>query len=451
MPKNWKTYKLGTVSELITKGTTPSTYGYKFTIEGINYIKSDSTSYDGHLDSSVFVKVSKEAHEKLKRSQLQEDDILFSIAGAYLGKSGMVKKRHLPANTNQANAIIRVDKSKVLPKFINLLLRNPSLVNYVNASSGQSAQPNLNLTDLGNLEFKIPNLKEQKQIASILSAIDNKIENNLAINKTLEDMAMALYKRWFVDFDFPVTKESHPELVSGSQTIGYKSAGGAFIDSELGLIPKGWEVKRLDEVATVNSKSIKKGKAPKVINYIDIASVKEGYIEEIKTMNLKDAPSRARRIINDGDIVWSTVRPNRKSRFLSLGNDENTIASTGFAVITPVLINFSFLYLFSCTEDFVDYLVSRATGSSYPAVTGKVFEECEILVPAKDILEKFNRIVEPLFLQSSLNSIENKSLTKLRDTLLPKLISGEVRLKAFQNQIETVIARKERQKQSHKV
>jgi type I restriction enzyme S subunit len=423
MPNNWKTYKLIEVSELITKGTTPSTYGYKFIEEGVNYIKSDSTSYDGNLDSSVFVNISEEAHEKLKRSQLKEDDILFSIAGAYLGKSGMVKKEHLPANTNQANAIIRIDKEIVLPKFINLLLRNPTLVHYVNASSGQSAQPNLNLTDLGNLELNIPDLKEQKAIANILSAIDDKIENNLATNKTLEEMAMAIYKHWFVDFG--------------------PFQDGEFVNSELGLIPKGWEVKKIKEVAKVNSKSIKKGDEPEVIDYIDIASVKEGWVEEIKKMKYKDAPSRAKRIISDGDIVWSTVRPNRKSRFLALGFNENTIVSTGFAVISPAAIPFTYMYLYSCTEDFVDYLISRATGSSYPAVTGKVFEENEILVPNKIALDSFNDIVEPMYLQSSSNTIENQTLTKLRDTLLPKLISGEVRLKEFKEEVETIIARHE--------
>ena len=227
MPNNWKTYKLSDLTELITKGTTPSTYGFSFTDDGVNFIKSESTNYDGRLDDSTFVKISEEAHEKLKRSQLMEDDILFSMAGAYLGKTGMVFANHLPANTNQANGIIRVKKDKAIPKFVSLALRNPSLINYVNASGGQSAQPNINLTDIGNLEIKLPPLQEQKSIAAILSAIDDKIENNLAINKTLEEMAMALYKHWFVDFG--------------------PFQDGEFVESELGRIPKGWEVKRLSE------------------------------------------------------------------------------------------------------------------------------------------------------------------------------------------------------------
>lgn len=391
MPKNWKTYKLGDVATLQRGFDLPS----RKRKHGTYPVIAASGFSTWHNDYKV------------------------KGPGVTTGRSGTLgqvfyeENDFWPLNTS----LWVKDFNHNDPKFIYYFLQT---LNFQEYNTGTSV-PTLNRNDVHNLDVQIPKLPEQKAIASILSAIDDKIENNLAINKTLEDMAMALYKHWFVDFG--------------------PFQDGEFIDSELGPIPKGWEVRRLDEVARVNANSIKKGKAPSVINYIDIASVKKGFIEEIKTMDFVDAPSRARRIISDGDIVWSTVRPNRESRFLSLGNKQNTIVSTGFAVITPISVNYSFLYLSSCTEDFVDYLVSRATGSSYPAVTGKIFESSKLSIPSKEILEAFNKIVEPMFIKSSLNSIENRSLTKLRDSLLPKLISGELRLKEFQNQIETVITR----------
>lgn|SRR3989338_5307794 len=224
MPQNWKTYKLSEIASLITKGTTPSTFGFDFEESGVTYIRAQSLNYDGKIDEDVFSYISEEAHEKLKRSQLQEGDILFSMAGAYLGMTGMVKASHCPANTNQAVGIIRIDNNKIERKFVEYLLRNPSTISYVNSQSGQSAQPNINLAEIGNLSFRFPELAEQKAIASILSALDDKIELNLQQNKTLEEMAMALYKHWFVDFG------------------PFKE--GEFVESELGLIPKGWEVKR---------------------------------------------------------------------------------------------------------------------------------------------------------------------------------------------------------------
>jgi type I restriction enzyme, S subunit len=222
MSQNWKTYKLSELTSVITKGTTPSTHGYEFEASGVNFIKAESLNYDGRVDESAFAHISEEANEKLKRSQLKEKDILFSMAGAYLGKVGMVKANHCPANTNQAVGIIRIDNENVDHKFVEYSLRNPSTVNYVNSQSGQSAQPNINLAEIGALSFSFPPLSEQISIARILSALDDKIELNLAMNRTLEDMAMALYKHWFVDFG----PFQHQE----------------FIDSELGRIPKGWEV-----------------------------------------------------------------------------------------------------------------------------------------------------------------------------------------------------------------
>jgi len=406
MPNNWKTYKLLEVSELITKGTTPSTYGYKFIDEGINYIKSDSTNYDGNLDSSVFVSISEEAHAKLKRSQLQEYDILFSIAGAYLGKSGMVKKEHIPANTNQANAIIRVHREKVLPKFINLLLRNPRLVHYINASSGQSAQPNLNLTDLGNLELEIPTLKEQKAIANILSAIDDKIENNLAINKTLEDMAMALYKNWFVDFG--------------------PFQDGEFIDSELGLIPKGWEVKRLDEISSMSAGGDKpKNFSKERADGLEIPIYSNGISNE----GLYGFTDNARifeesvTVSARGTIGYVCLRMQPYLpivRLISLVPKKEYVSS-------------KFLFLCLQNENI------QGNGTTQQQLTVPDFKETKIITPNIDIIKDFNGIMDIAYNNIVSNKEENQSLTKLRDTLLSKLISGEVRLKEFREKVEQVL------------
>lgn len=428
MPKNWKTYKLSEVSELITKGTTPSTYGYKFIDKGINYIKSDSTSYDGNLDSSVFVSISEEAHEKLKRSQLQEDDILFSIAGAYLGKSGMVKKEHIPANTNQANAIIRVDKEKVLPKFINLLLRNPKLVHYINASSGQSAQPNLNLTDLGNLELNIPNLKEQTQIANILSVIDDKIENNLATNKTLEDMAMALYKHWFVDFG--------------------PFQHGEFIDSELGLIPEGWEVKRLEELSEIGSSKriFRKEYVDEGVPFFrgkEVIQLSKGqnistelFITEERFQEIKikfGAPVKGDILISSvGTIGVSWLVDDTSEFYFKDGN-------LTWLKKYKTFIKGEFLHLWLNSNVGQEQIKGETIGSTQQALTISALRSLKLVIPSKAIYKKIESDIINSYNQTQLNLSEIETLTKLRDSLLPKLISGEVRLKEFREEVENLV------------
>jgi type I restriction enzyme, S subunit len=135
----WRSVHLGEVTELVTKGTTPPTIGKGFTNQGINYIKSDSVVYEGRINKKLFLFISPEMHIKLKRSHLKENDILFSMAGAFLGKSGLVTVDMLPANTNQALAIIRLKKEIAVPRFVQYFLRQRSTVEFVNNMSGQSA------------------------------------------------------------------------------------------------------------------------------------------------------------------------------------------------------------------------------------------------------------------------------------------------------------------------
>ena len=406
MPNNWKTYKLSAITELITKGTTPSTYGYGFIDKGINFIKSESTNYDGRLDETAFVKVSEEAHNKLKRSQLEEDDILFSMAGAYLGKTGIVNKSHLPANTNQANGIIRVSKNKALPKFVSYLLRNPSLVSYVNASAGQSAQPNINLADIGKLEFKLPPLQEQQAIASILSTIDDKIENNLAINKTLEEMAMALYKHWFVDFG--------------------PFQDGEFVESELGMIPKGWEVLRLQDISNL----IAGGDKPK--NYSNHKTEECGipiYSNGISNEGLFGFTDLAR--INEESI---TVSARGTIGFVCLRIQPYLPIVRLIAVVPDKkFISCKYLFLWLLNQNI------SGNGTTQQQLTVPDFKGTKVLIPQFELINVFTDIVNPYYENISDNKIENQTLTQLRDTLLPKLISGEVRLKEFQDQLATIL------------
>jgi len=415
MPNDWKTYKLSDLTDLITKGTTPSTYGYGFTEDGVNFIKSESTNYDGRLDENSFVKISEEAHAKLKRSQLKQNDILFSMAGAYLGKTGIVQKQHLPANTNQANGIIRVNESKANSKFVSFSLRNPILVNYVNASGGQSAQPNINLTDIGNLEFKFPPLKEQQSISQILSTIDDKIQNNLDINKTLEEMAMALYKHWFVDFG--------------------PFQDGEFVESELGLIPEGWEVKKLKDICNITIGRTPPRKEPKWFSFS----------EGVKWISIKD-------IGNSGIYISATseclseeavkkfnvpiIQPNTVilSFKLTVGrvaiSTERMISNEAIAhlnrkdEIIPVEFLYSYLKLF-------DYNTLGSTSSIATAVNSQTIKAMKIIVPKHDVLEDYRIKIFSLFQEIKNNQNENQTLTQLRNTLLPKLISGEIRLKEF--------------------
>ena len=171
----WEEVKLGDLSTKITKGTTPSTNGFSFQQQGINFVKVESISSTGAFDKSKFAYIDNDCHESFKRSQLEKEDILFSIAGA-LGRTALVEETILPANTNQALAIVRLDRARSVHRYIIYYLNSPRIASLIKGLTAKAAQPNLSLKDVNGLTILLPSLKEQEKIASVLSNADKEIE-----------------------------------------------------------------------------------------------------------------------------------------------------------------------------------------------------------------------------------------------------------------------------------
>ena len=269
-----------------------------------------------------------------------------------------------------------------------------------------AAQDNLSQKKLLSLKFPIPTtVIEQKAIADILSAYDDLIENNRRRIQLLEQSARLLYKEWFVYLRFP--GHEHVGIVDG--------------------VPEGWEIKQLREVADVNQKSLKKTFQGE-IQYVDIASVTPGDINESTNYQFQDAPSRARRIVQHGDIIWSCVRPNRRSYAIVWCPPDDLIVSTGFAVVTPKKLPTSFLYQTLTTSDFVGYLSNNARGAAYPAVKASDFKEAEILIPKINLVNAFDETAKHSINQMHILKQQNQKLQQARDLLLPRLMNGEIPL-----------------------
>ena len=272
------------------------------------------------------------------------------------------------------------------------------------------AQPKLGIYKVNEIEIPFPPLPVQRRIAGILSAYDELIENNQRRIRILEDVARSLYREWFVRFRYP----------------GHESV--QLVDSPLGQIPQGWEVKKISDIAVVNRAQINAKNAPDELHYIDIASVSPGQIVYVTTYAFADAPGRARRVVQHGDVLWSCVRPNRRSHAPVLHPETNTIASTGFAVLTAKAVPFTFLYFATTTDDFVGYLTNNASGAAYPAVTATTFEKADLLIPSAPLLKKFGDVTIPLSEQIHTLQRQTANLRRTRDLLLPRLLSGQVTL-----------------------
>ena len=403
---SWPVVKIDEISELVTKGTTPTTYGMPFTDEGINFIKAEALNGDTSLNRSGFTYVSEDTHNKLSRSILQVNDVLLTIAGANVGACGFVTENDIPANTNQAVSLIRINSEKANPRFIYYYFKRPQMKALCLNIGGQSAQPNVNLSNVKNFDVPLPAIGVQNKIVEVLVTYDDLIENNRRRIALLEESARLLYREWFVHLRFP-----------GHETT-------KIIDG----VPEGWREATLGDVAITNPESYKKGKLPGIINYIDISSVSTGQINYKTEMAGIDAPGRARRIAKNGDVIWSNVRPNLRAYSLVLNPHEKDVFSTGFTVLRANGISNYFLYFHSTSDQFVDYLINHATGTSYPAVRPEDFERADMLLPSDEISEAFDQFCLPIFDQISVMSTECNFLTKARDFLLPRLMDGRIEL-----------------------
>lgn len=282
------------------------------------------------------------------------------------------------------------------------------------------------------LDYPVPPITPTRmRVVELLGTLDELIELNRETNVILEDMARAMFKSWFVDFD-PVRaklEDRKPACVDAATAALFPDH---FQDSEFGQIPKGWKNATIGEICEINSWSLGKNDKLDTLEYVEISEVDRGNIANIATYQRGDEPSRARRRLRHGDTVLSTVRPDRGAYFLALNPPENRVASTGFAVLTPSQAPWSFVHAAMIQQEVSDHLGHLADGGAYPAVRPEIISAIEVVIPnAPAILNAFHQVCAPLFEMAESNRLESGELVTLRDTLTPKLLSGELGTEAI--------------------
>ena len=364
----------------------------------------------GHFILDNVNRVSEETYRLWTKRAVPQPGDLIMAREAPVGNVARIPEGLQPC-LGQRTLLIRPDKSKVDSCYLTYLLIDEEVQGIIHAMTNGATVAHLNMKDVRALELpEIPPLHVQRRIAGILSAYDDLTENNRRRIRILEETACALYREWFVHYRFP-----------GHENIRR-------VNSHLGSIPQGWEVKKLSEFADVNRTQINTRNAPDELHYIDISSVSPGRIDSITTYSFADAPGRARRVVQHGDLLWSCVRPNRRSYSLVMGPEPNTIASTGFAVLTATKVPFTFLYFATTTDDFVAYLTNNASGAAYPAVTTETFEKADLVIPPARLLSHFGEATIPMMEQIHVLQRQTSNLRQTRDMLLPRLLSGQINL-----------------------
>lgn len=349
-------------------------------------------------------------------------------------------KQELSAVFNNGLARIRVDRALVDPKYLFYVFGSRHFKTYIDGiSGGTSVQLNMKVGDLAKYKVPLPPMPKQKAIAHILGTLDDKIELNRKMNETLEEMARAIFKSWFVDFD-PVRAK-----MNGKQPYGMDAETAAlfpseFEDSKLGKIPQGWEVSCIDDEVSVFG-----GGTP--------STKKKEYWEDGDNFWItpRDLSS------NNTLVVNSTSRKITKEGVASISSGQLPVgtlllssrAPIGYLAIStvPISVNQGFiamvcdkrisnLFTYFWTLVNLDEIKSRASGTTFAEISKKNFKPIKIVLPGQMPLKKFDEMTRPMLDKITNNTKESKTLTELRDTLLPKLLSGELRVSGAEKLIE---------------
>lgn len=430
-----------------------------FVDEGVPLLRGQNI-HPYRLDLTNLKYISQETHAKWKKSSLRAGD----VAIVRVGEPGTACV--IPEEIGDLNAaslvIIRPDPTKLDSNYLCFYLNSPLGKHEISGRLVGSVQQVLNVKTAADLEIDLPPLTEQKAIAHILGTLNDKIELNRRMNATLEGMAQALFKSWFVDFDpvidnalaagNPIPDELAPraevrrqalELNAPSLSAEASAKAGfpaAFqFTEELGWIPEGWKTGKITDLADLNSESWSNKSHPDHVNYVDLANTKNGRINEVSPYEYTEAPSRARRVLRGDDTIIGTVRPGNRS--FAYINEDGLTGSTGFAVLRPKLEACrSYVYLCLTQDDVIDHFAHLADGGAYPAIRPEVVGNLDTVTFPQELIELFDQKAYPLIEKIGQHQRASEILTKLRDTLLPKLISGELRTNKVEKLAEDSIA-----------
>ena len=390
----------------------------------------------GRLDLTQTKHVSEEDYLRwTRRITPRPNDIVFSYE-TRLGEAALIPKG-LRACLGRRMGLLRPKSGAVDARFLLYAFLGDGFQDTLRSRTVYgSTVDRILLTELAEFPIDVPRtIEDQRAIAHILGTLDDKIELNRRMNETLEAMARALFKSWFVDFD-PVRAKMEGRHTGLPQDIA-DLFPDRLVDSEMDEIPEGWCASTLADVALLNPESWSNRNAPDRILYVDLANTKWGYIDDIQIYTWAEAPSRSRRVLRRGDTIVGTVRPGNGS--FSLIDRDGLTGSTGFAVLRPkTATEREIVWCAATSYDAIERLAHLADGGAYPAVRPRTVLDTVVVLPDTRVRLAFSSLAAPLVNRLQENQREARTLAALRDALLPKLISGEIRVGDAEMALESV-------------
>ena len=426
--RTWEKSRLGDVCERVTSGGTPKSTNDEYYNSGdIPWLNTKEIDFNRIYSTEKYI--TQKGLENSAAKWIEADSVIVAMYGATAGKVAIGK---IPLTTNQACCNLTIDKQKANYQFVYYAL----FLNYSKLASlaNGGAQQNLNSNHIKDFEINLPPLAEQQRIANILGALDDKIECNNRINRNLEEQAQALFKRWFIDFEFPD--------VNGNP---YRSSGGEMMHSTLGEIPKGWTVSTFRDIiiSTIGGdwgKERAEGNYSQKVYCIrgaDITDVSKGdkgkmpfrYILPKNHLSKKLEENDLVVEISGGSPTQSTGRIAIISNSLLKRYDEDMICTNFCRAIKPKAKYAHFIYSlwqYMYDQNIMFGYENGTTGIKNLNINGLINSE-QIIIPPSIILNSYDNLQKQFFDAIFSNALESETLVTIRDILLPKLINNEIR------------------------
>ena len=295
------------------------------------------------------------------------------------------------------------DTSKLLPEYLMLWFSRPEFDRYARYKSHGSVREIFDWDEMCRVELPVPDIKEQQKIVDTYNAITNRIRIKQKINENLEKTAQCLFEKYFSKYNN--FYENKNELLD---------------------LPKEWKYAYVGDFCKSNMESISSRLSFDSVQYLDTGSITNNKIEELQILSVSDdLPSRAKRIVKDTDIIFSTVRPNLKHYGILYNPAENMIVSTGFAVLhnTSNIVSNEFLYMWITNEKVLTYLQSIAENSvsTYPSINADDITNIKIVIPSNEILIELTKVFKQTYIQINYNNQEISRLNNFRELLIAQI------------------------------
>jgi len=460
MRSDWKTVDLEEISKEITVGFVGSMTS-EYQEHGIPFFRSKNIKAF-ELDWNDIKFISPEFHAKIKKSSLKYKD----VAIIRTGKPGTACV--IPENVKEANCsdlvIVRVDEEKVNPYYLSYYI-NSIAVGQVNSHLVGAVQQHFNVSSAKKIKIHLPSIEEQNNIAEVLNNLTNKITNNNQINQTLEEMAQALFKSWFVDFEPVIAKRTAiekgedpqlaaMEVISGKAAQATSNFGGKeydelratadlfpnnLVESELGLIPEGWKFGTLNDITSLIIDH--RGKTPKKLGgdwsssgkpAISAKNIKNGKLIKHEMIRFVSQELYEKWMVNElqkGDIILTSEGPLGELFFIT-DDTKYCLSQRLYAIrANEHLLTPDYLYYYCRSHAFQQELEGRSTGTTVTGIRQSELRKTRILIPTYDVTKMFSTKVILLLQKIGIGNKSNLELSEIRNTLLPKLLSGDIELK----------------------